>query len=157
MAVLIRPARVGEGGAILTVHRRAIHEIACADYPREILAAWGTPVPEGELAQQGDVFDEKVKRGEIVLVAEVNGSIAGFGEIIPAKCELLAVYEGVKGSRNLFTKSISRFLAPRYLGDLPKTPHPIRLHPNVATDERDALCQCLGHQQAVKRVAVVKR
>ncbi len=79
MEISIRPARKGEGAAILTVHRRAIHEIACADYLQEVLDAWGAPIPETDLAQKGDDFDGKIERGEIVLVAEINGSIAGFG------------------------------------------------------------------------------
>jgi len=92
MEVLVRPARKGEGAAILTVHRRAIHEIARADYPQEVLDAWGTPISDADLTQKGADFDRKVENGEIVIVAEINGCIAGFGEIIPAKCELLAVY-----------------------------------------------------------------
>lgn len=92
MQILVRPTKKGEGAEILTVHRRAIHEIACADYPKEILDAWGAPILEADLPQKGADFDRKVERGEIVLVAEIEGSIAGFGEIIPSKCELPAVY-----------------------------------------------------------------
>ncbi len=106
MEISIRPARKGEGAAILTVHRRAIHEIACADYLQEVLDAWGAPIPETDLAQKGDDFDGKIERGEIVLVAEINGSIAGFGEIIPAECELLAVYVSPDFKRHGVGKAI---------------------------------------------------
>jgi len=94
MEISVRPARKGDGAAILTVHFRAIHEIACADYPLEILDAWHAPMSETELVLKGENFDRKVENGEkeIVLVAEIGGSIAGFGEMVPAKCELLAIY-----------------------------------------------------------------
>ncbi len=92
MEISVRPAKKGDGAAILALHRRAIHEIACADYPPVILDAWGAPIPEGDLSQRGAEFDAKIERGLIVLVAEIDGSIAGFGEVAPAKCKLSALY-----------------------------------------------------------------
>jgi putative acetyltransferase len=92
MKITARPARKGESAAILAIHRRAIHEIACADYSEDILQAWGPPIPEPDLPGTGAAFDAKIDRGEIVLVADLNGSIAGFGEIVPARNELLAIY-----------------------------------------------------------------
>ncbi len=110
MEISIRPARKGDGAAILTVHRRAIHEIACANYPKPVLDAWGAPIPEADLAQQGDDFDGAVDRRKVVLVAEINGSIVGFGEIIPAKCELLALYVSPDFKRHGVGKAILREL-----------------------------------------------
>lgn len=106
MEIVVRPAKKGDGSAILAIHRRAIHEIACADYSQDILDAWGPPIPETDLVQKGADFDKKVERGEIVLVAEINGSIAGFGEIIPATCMLLAVYVSPDFKRHNVGKQI---------------------------------------------------
>jgi len=86
--VSIRDAVRDEWPAVLAIHRRAIHEIASADYPAEVLDAWGSPIIRPDLAK----FDAKIERGQVVLVAEVDGVLAGFGELIPEKNELLAVY-----------------------------------------------------------------
>ncbi len=110
MAIVVRPARPGDGTAILVVHRRAIHEIACADYPNEVLAAWGPQLPEVALPQQGAIFDRKIELGEIVLVADVDGVIAGFGEIAPASCLLVAVYVNPDFKRQGVGKALLREL-----------------------------------------------
>jgi putative acetyltransferase len=109
-ATYVRPARKGDGVAILTVHRRAIHEIACADYPPEILDAWGAPIPENELVQNGADFERKLADGDIALVAEVDGVIAGFGEITPAKRLLLAIYVSPDFKRRGVGRAILREL-----------------------------------------------
>jgi len=92
MAIFFRPARREEWAAVLTVHQRAIHEIACVDYPQAILDVWHPPAPVSDDEGKRVDFDQKIARGAFVVVAEIDGCIAGFGEIVPAKCELQAVY-----------------------------------------------------------------
>ena len=84
-----------EWPAVLAIHRRAIHEIAAADYPLEVLTAWGPPIVESQV----DKFDAKLMRGQIVIVAEVDGVLAGFGELAPEKNLLVAVYVNPDYSR----------------------------------------------------------
>lgn len=86
--ISIRNAVREEWPAVLAIHYRAIHEIASSDYPEEILNAWGTPISPPDFAK----FDAKLERGQIVVVAEIEGVLVGFGELIPDKNELLAVY-----------------------------------------------------------------
>ena len=86
--ISVRSARRNEWAAILAIHHRAIHEIASADYPAEVLAVWGPLVTQPDLSQ----FDAKIERGQVVIVAEVNGVLVGFGELVPDNNELLALY-----------------------------------------------------------------
>ena len=110
MDIFVRPARKADGAAILTVHRRAIHEIACADYPQEILDAWGPPILAADLPREGADFDRKMERREIVLVAEINDVIAGFGQVVPSNCELRAVFVSPDFQRRGVGTSILRAL-----------------------------------------------
>jgi len=87
-AISIRNAVREEWPTVLAIHYRAIHEIASTDYPEEILNAWGTPVGQPDFTK----FDEKLKHGQVIIVAEIEGMLVGFGELIPDKNELLAVY-----------------------------------------------------------------
>ncbi len=92
MTISVRHAVRDEWPEVLKIHRRAIHEIAAADYPIEVLTAWGPPITDQDLTRMLAEFDAKPEHGHIVIVAEVNGSLAGFGEIVPEKNELLAIY-----------------------------------------------------------------
>ena len=106
MTISTRPAVRDEWPAVLAIHRRAVHEIAVADYPAEVLAAWGPPVVGSDL----DRFDTKLKCGQIVIVAEVDGSLAGFGEVAPQKNRLVAVYVSPDYSRQGVGTTILREL-----------------------------------------------
>ena len=106
MTISTRPAVRDEWPAILAVHRRAVHETAAADYPAEVLAAWGPPV----VGPQLDKFDAKLQRGQIVIVAEVDGALAGFGELAPQKNLLVAVYVSPDHSRHGVGTAILRKL-----------------------------------------------
>ena len=90
--ICIRSAKKEEWESILKIHRRAIHEIACADYPPAILNLWGNPLSQDKISQEMANFDRKSEQGIFTIVAEINGTIAGFGEVIPKENLLLAVY-----------------------------------------------------------------
>ena len=92
MAISIRQAIRDEWPDVLKIHRRAIHEIAAADYPIEVLSAWGSPIKDADLPRMRAEFDAKLEHGQIVIVAEVNDCLAGFGEVVPERNELLALY-----------------------------------------------------------------
>ena len=90
--VCIRFAKKEEWEAILKIHRRAIHEIACDDYSPSILNLWGNPLTPDKISQEMDSFDRKLEQGIFTIVADMDGTIAGFGEVIPKENLLLAVY-----------------------------------------------------------------
>ena len=96
ITITTRHATREDWPAVAAIHQRAIHEIASADYTVEILNAWHSPN-----RKEPDVtkFDEKLKCGQVILVAEVDGVLAGYGEIIPETNELLAVYVNPDFSR----------------------------------------------------------
>ncbi|MGA2232020.1 MAG: GNAT family N-acetyltransferase [Tepidisphaeraceae bacterium] len=110
--ILIRPAKKGDGPPILILHRRAIHETVQSHYSQDILNAWGPPIASPtNLARKGDDFDAKVERGQsLVVVAEIHGSIAGFGEIAPADCHLVAVYVDPDFQRRGVGSAILKYL-----------------------------------------------
>lgn len=86
--IRIRPARPEDARGILEAHYSAVHETAGKDYPKEILEAWSRPVDEDRIAK----YLAKDFPGEVTIVAEVEGAIAGFGVIVPEKQRLGAVY-----------------------------------------------------------------
>ena len=90
--ICIRSAKKEEWESILKIQRRAIHEIACADYPPAILDLWGTPLNRNTISWERTNFDRKSEQGVFTIVAEISGTIAGFGEVIPKENLLLAVY-----------------------------------------------------------------
>ena len=93
MKISVRPAERDDWPEVLRIQRRAIHEIAAADYSIEMLNAWGgAPITDQYITKMLIEFDTKFEHGHIVIVAEVNGDLAGFGEIVPKTNELLAVY-----------------------------------------------------------------
>ena len=92
MTISIRNAVRAEWPEVVAIHRRAIHEIAIADYPPEVLNAWGPPITEQDFPELLAKFDEKLEHGQVVIVAEINGTLAGFGELVPERNELLALY-----------------------------------------------------------------
>ncbi len=92
MTISVRDARRDEWPDVLKIHRRAIHETAAVDYPKEVLNAWGSPLNDDDAPRTLAEFDAKLERGQIVLVAEINGRLAGFGELKPEQNELVALY-----------------------------------------------------------------
>lgn len=92
MTVSMRYAKREEWPDVLKLHRRAIHETAAADYPTEVLNAWGSPLNDNEAPRMLAEFDAKLECGHVVIVAEINGCLAGFGELGPLKNELVALY-----------------------------------------------------------------
>ena len=89
MKISIRTAKPADAEAIIHVHYAAVHETASAFYPNEILEDWSRKPDESryqwmrQLIAQGD---------EIVVVAENESRIEGFGLLIPKLNELRALY-----------------------------------------------------------------
>ena len=92
MKISARPMKKGEGEAIVKIHRRAVHEIACVDYPSEVLNGWAETLSDETLKAKASKFDDKLGKGVFTIVAEVDGALAGFGEVIPKINVLGAIY-----------------------------------------------------------------
>jgi putative acetyltransferase len=78
----IRPAIVDDAQRILEAHNAAVHRTAAGEYASDILAAWAAPRMARIIASQS----------ELLLVAEIDERVVGFGSIIPKNSELRAVY-----------------------------------------------------------------
>ena len=90
--IKLRLAQRNDARQMFNVRKRAIHEIASNDYPQEIINAWGRKLSLEELNQRKKRFEARLKQGNVIVVAEINGIIAGFGEVAPIQAELAALY-----------------------------------------------------------------
>jgi putative acetyltransferase len=86
--ITIRAATIADSPGILEAHYSAVHTTAAADYPPEVRNAWSTPVTPERI----DQYLEHALSKQTTVVAELDGSIAGFGAIVGADNELRAVY-----------------------------------------------------------------
>jgi len=100
-------------GEVLSIHRRAIHEIASADYSNDILEAWGPKVSPELVNQHIKNFDKKMKQGVLTLVAEHKGVLAGFGAIVPNENLLLSLYINPDFQRKGIGQLLNRALEKR--------------------------------------------
>lgn len=87
---LIRQALVSDAEAIISVHQNAVHLTASVFYDQTILSEWSPKDPKRILKMRDKLKDNPEKT--IILVIELNGQVAGFGEIAPQFEELRAVY-----------------------------------------------------------------
>lgn len=84
--ITIRHATPDDAWDVVRVHFDSVHHVAAKDYPVEILNEWSPPVSE-----------ERVRKflnngADVKLVAQVNGDVVGFGELLTDKNQLGAVY-----------------------------------------------------------------
>lgn len=84
--IVVRDAHERDTLSVIRVHFDSVHYVASKDYPIEILDEWSPPVSE-----------ERIKKflsngADVKLVAELNGDIVGFGELLTKKNQLGAVY-----------------------------------------------------------------
>jgi putative acetyltransferase len=90
--IKLRLGQKDDARKIFNLHRRAIHEIASNDYSPEIINAWGRKFSLEELDRKQEKFEAYLKEGNIVVIAEINEVLAGFGEVMPLRNELVAAY-----------------------------------------------------------------
>lgn len=91
MKVSVRPATVEDAESIVRAHYSAVHKTAARDYPQDILDEWSPAVTAERIGK----FESLVRdnpENEVIVVAEIDGKVIGFGSIVPAKNELRAVY-----------------------------------------------------------------
>ena len=91
--IKLRLGRIGDAQKSFEIHYRAIHKIAFCGYPESVLNSWGRLHSEEELAKREQRFNLRIEQKEnVIVVAEVEKQIAGFGEILLSQSELTALY-----------------------------------------------------------------
>jgi len=97
----VRPAIVDDAQGILEAHSAAVHRTASRHYASDILTAWAAALDVDNVRRMAGII---ASRSELIVVAEVDAKIVGFGSIVPKNNELRAIYvhsdfgrEGVGG------------------------------------------------------------
>jgi len=85
----VRLAVTADAEAIVRTHHEAVWNTARHHYQPDVLEAWAVTLTDDSYEQ---VRQEIADAEMVVLVAESNSRIAGFGMIVPAGEELRAVY-----------------------------------------------------------------
>lgn len=85
----VRPASLADAEAMLRAHQEAVRRTARAYYPPEVLDAWAAKLTEDSYDR---VRREITSEAMIVLVAEADSQVIGFGMVVPSDEELRAVY-----------------------------------------------------------------
>ena len=91
--ITIRPATPDDAETIAHLHRQAVQELAKDYYSLEERESWSPPVDQGRIDK---VLNEM--KEAIMIVADNDGIIAGFGSIIPSKNELGCVEASKTGT-----------------------------------------------------------
>jgi putative acetyltransferase len=94
----VREATAEDARAIVQTHYDAVHTTAASDYELAVLDEWSAVVDDRVTSMINQI--EKNPDGSLMLVAELDGKIVGFGEIVAAQCELRAVYVSPTSGRN---------------------------------------------------------
>lgn len=101
MNIVVRDAKVEDAESIVTAHFSAVHQTAAKDYAQEILDEWSSSNLSERVAKMEQVIKNSPE-GEVMIVAELDGRVVGFGSIVPKKNELRAVYVSAEaGSRGV--------------------------------------------------------
>jgi putative acetyltransferase len=108
--IQVRELRPDEDATFRKIHYAAVHGLAARHYPQAILDKWSAPIREGEGVQAR-------RRGQIRLVAELDGEPVGIGALFPDKSELDAVYvlpsAARKGVGTALAREIERIAVER--------------------------------------------
>jgi N-acetylglutamate synthase-like GNAT family acetyltransferase len=87
--VLIRAANSVDAEAIINTHYAAIHQTASVFYPSEVLEAWSRKPDEARYQWMRQII---LQGDEIVVVAEDEIGVIGFGIVSPKSHEMRALY-----------------------------------------------------------------
>lgn len=85
----MRPALDGDAEDIVRVHFAAVHTTAAGFYPRAVLESWSREPDEQRFARFRGAIAE---RSELILVADLGGTVVGFGAMDVSSGEVRAVY-----------------------------------------------------------------
>src|SRR4051794_17221647 len=101
MALLIRPFQPPDARSFLSVHHEAVRGIAAADYPVSVVDAWAPEISGADIERITSDPNAGTRP-----VAEVDGEMAGIGEVVPADGELRACYVSPRFGRRGIGSSI---------------------------------------------------
>lgn len=85
----VRIAITADAEAIVRTHHAAVCGTAHDYYPPDVLEAWAVPLTDDSYQR---VREEIADDAMVVVVADVNSRVTGFGMIVPGDEELRAVY-----------------------------------------------------------------
>ncbi len=113
----IRPATASDAEGIIGVHYAAVQETAA--YPPDVIANWSPPPSEARFEHIRRAIDS----GDALLViAEVDSAVVGFGSVVPDQNELRAVYVhpdfGRRGIGSLILNQLERLAVERGVNHL---------------------------------------
>jgi putative acetyltransferase len=94
MSVTVRPMRVDEARRFLEIHHDAVRGLAARDYPAAVIQAWAPPITDNVIERFLANRD-----GEVRVVAELDGELAGIGAIVVGRSELRACYVATNVAR----------------------------------------------------------
>jgi len=87
--VSTRRATVVDAVAMVAIHFAAVHKLGAESYPPAVLEAWSPPSGTRRLSSLSDAI---ASDHEVLLVAEMEGTVVGWGALHPAQGELRAIY-----------------------------------------------------------------
>lgn len=110
----VRLAVAEDAEAIVRVHHAAVHGTAKICYPPEVIDAWAVKLTQSSYEKvRREIADEAM----IVLIAEADSQILGFGMVVPDREELRAVYvhpdHGRRGVGGAILKQLEELASAR--------------------------------------------
>jgi putative acetyltransferase len=140
--VVVRQANVQDARDIVQTHYDAVHTTAAGDYEADILNEWSASVDDRVASMTNQI--EQNPDGSLMLVAELDGRVVGFGEIVAALCELRAVYVSPTCGRTGVGRALLKALetrarelgTPRLWLDSSLTAEPFYLAHGYRSEER---------------------
>jgi len=112
--VQVRAATPADAEAIIHVHYAAVHKLASAFYPPEIIEAWSRKPDEARYQWMRQMI---TKGDEIVVVAEAESGVVGFGLMIPKSRDLRALYVHPAAGRQGIGRKILQALETRAVAE----------------------------------------
>lgn len=112
MPINVRPARLADALGIAVAHHAAVHAALPGVYDRVVASNWAPPV---DLARAERLYREAQDEGELCLVADVDGDIAGFAMAHLGRCEVSACYVAPSAARRGIGRALYRALEERAL------------------------------------------
>jgi putative acetyltransferase len=100
VALIIRPFAASDAEAWLDVHRAAVRVIAAGDYSQAVIDAWAPPV-DARMIEHLQTGPSGTR-----IVAELDGELAGIGELVPENGELRACYVAPRFARRGVGKAL---------------------------------------------------
>lgn len=107
MSIAVRPARLADALGMAVAHHAAVHAALPGIYHQAIRDNWAPPV---DLDRAETLYLESQAAGELCVVAEMDGEIAGFAIAHVGRCEVGACYVAPRAARRGIGRALYRAL-----------------------------------------------